>query len=179
MDTVVRVFPKDVCLINTANEYNYPMRILHAVEEVNEQQKNVLFLKLKKHLGENLIGKTIAIWGLTFKPNTDDMREAPALVLIKELVRAGCIVKVFDPVISILPDEVQDNLYWGKDIYDTVNNADALLLVTEWQEFRLPAWQVVYKAMKNALVIDGRNIYDKIEMNQYGFVYEGIGISSK
>jgi UDPglucose 6-dehydrogenase len=172
-------FPKDVkALVNTAKEYGYPMRILQAVEEVNDQQKHILFEKLNKYVKNQWNGKTVAIWGLTFKPNTDDMREAPSLVLIQQLLDAGCMVKVFDPLVKQLHLE-HPLLNYANDIYDAVNDAHAVVLVTEWQEFRLPAWQVIYKAMKQPLVIDGRNIYDKTEMNQYGFVYEGIGISSK
>ncbi len=171
-------FPKDVkALVNTANEYGYPMRILQAVEDVNHQQKHILFEKLKKHFGNQFTGKTVAVWGLTFKPNTDDMRDAPSLVLIDELLKAGCKVKAFDPIITKLTDKTYNEVYIGKDIYDTANDADALVLVTEWQEFRLPAWQVIHKTMKNQIVIDGRNIFDKTEMSQSGFIYEGIGIS--
>ncbi|HOR40135.1 MAG TPA: UDP-glucose/GDP-mannose dehydrogenase family protein [Paludibacteraceae bacterium] len=170
-------FPKDVkALVNTANEYGYPMRILQAVEDVNFQQKHILFEKLKKHFGNKFADKTVAIWGLTFKPNTDDMRDAPSLVLIDELLQVGCKVKAFDPIITKLTDKAYKDVCIGKDIYDTANDADALVLVTEWQEFRLPAWQVIHKTMKNHIVIDGRNIFDKTEMSQYGFIYEGIGI---
>lgn len=170
-------FPKDVkALVNTAKQNGYAMRILEAVEEVNFQQKHILFEKLKKHFGNKFADKTVAIWGLTFKPNTDDMRDAPSLVLIDELLQVGCKVKAFDPIITKLTDKAYKNVCIGKDIYDTANDADALVLVTEWQEFRLPAWQVIHKTMRNHIVIDGRNIFDKTEMSQYGFVYEGIGI---
>ena len=169
-------FPKDVkALVNTAKQNGYAMRILEAVEEVNQQQKAILFQKINTFFKGELKGKTIAIWGLTFKPNTDDMREAPSLVLIKQLLDAGCIIRVFDPLVKGL-DIKHNNINFASDIYDAVNDADAIALVTEWQEFRLPAWNVIFKAMKQAVVFDGRNIYDKKELSQYGFHYQGIGI---
>ena len=169
-------FPKDVkALVNTAKQNGYAMRILEAVEEVNQQQKAILFQKINTFFKGELKGKTIAIWGLTFKPNTDDMREAPSLVLIERLLHAGCSVRLFDPLVKTI-DIHHKNLTFATDIYDAVNDADAIALVTEWQEFRLPAWNVIFKAMKQAVVFDGRNIYDKKELNQYGFHYEGIGI---
>lgn len=170
-------FPKDVkALVNTAKQNGYAMRILEAVEEVNQQQKGILFQKINTFFKGELKGKTIAIWGLTFKPNTDDMREAPSLVLIKQLLDAGCIIRVFDPLVKGL-DIKHNNINFASDIYDAVNDADAIALVTEWQEFRLPAWNVIFKAMKQAVVFDGRNIYDKKELSQSGFHYEGIGIN--
>lgn len=169
-------FPKDVkALVNTAKQNGYAMRILEAVEEVNQQQKGILFQKINTFFKGELKGKTIAIWGLTFKPNTDDMREAPSLVLIERLLHAGCSVRLFDPLIKNIEIKHQ-NLTFATDIYDAVNDADAIALVTEWQEFRLPAWNVIFKAMKQAVVFDGRNIYDKKELSQSGFHYEGIGI---
>lgn len=178
-------FPKDVkALIHTADKVGYEMKVLKAVEDVNAYQKLVLYNKLTRHLGENLKDKTISIWGLSFKPNTDDMREAPSLVLIEQILNAGAKVRVFDPVamheaelsmkrtLSELPLE---NVYFAKDIYDAVLDADALLMVTEWKEFRLPSWAVVRKTMRNALVLDGRNIYDKVELQEAGIVYEPIG----
>lgn len=181
-------FPKDVkALIQTADQNGYELRVLKAVEEVNAYQKQVLFHKLEKHFNGDLADKTITMWGLSFKPNTDDMREAPSLVLIEKLLQAGCKVRVFDPVampeakkiihskmLSLLnPDS--SNIYFANGIYDAILDADALLLVTEWKEFRLPTWGVVKKSMKGALVLDGRNIYDKNEMNEFGFIYEPIG----
>ena len=169
-------FPKDVkALVNTAKQNGYAMRILEAVEEVNQQQKAILFQKINTFFKGELKGKTIAIWGLTFKPNTDDMREAPSLVLIERLLHAGCSVRLFDPLVKTI-DIHHQNLTFATDIYDAVNDADAIALVTEWQEFRLPAWNVIFKAMKQAVVFDGRNIYDKKELSQSGFHYEGIGI---
>ena len=144
-------FPKDVkALIKTAELSGYKMRVLHAVEEVNEKQKSILFEKLQKHFNNDLEGKTIAIWGLAFKPETDDMREAPALVLIDELLKAGCKVRA-------------------------VLDADVLMLITEWKEFRLPSWAVIKKTMEQPLVLDGRNIYDKKDMEEQGFTYHCIG----
>jgi len=173
-------FPKDVkALIQTAEQNGYELRVLKAVEEVNAYQKQVLFHKLKKHFNDELSGKTVAVWGLSFKPNTDDMREAPSLVLIDKLIEAGCKVRAFDPV--AMPeakkhfDTIAQPIYFAKDIYDAVLDVDALLLVTEWKEFRMPSWGVVSKSMKGKLVIDGRNIYDKMEMEDSGFSYVGIG----
>lgn len=172
-------FPKDVkALIKTAEQNGYEMRVLRAVEEVNERQKGVLFDKLQKLLGKELEGKTVAMWGLSFKPETDDMREAPSLVLIERLIEAGCCIRVYDPVAM---DECRrrmgDALCYAKDLYDATLDADALLLVTEWKEFRLPSWAVVKKLMRCPLVLDGRNIYDRAEMEEQGFEYHGIGMA--
>ena len=187
-------FPKDVqALIRTAQENGYELRLLRAVEDVNNIQKEVLFRKLTKRWGKVMSGKTVAIWGLAFKPNTDDIREAPAFVVIEKLMRAGASVRVFDPVampaskarIEFLENEQKDfyetekldfsKIYFANDIYDAADEADALLLMTEWKEFRMPSWNVIKKSMKNPLILDGRNIYDKIEMKEMGFEYEGIG----
>lgn len=178
-------FPKDVkALIQTAEQNGYELKVLKAVEEVNAYQKQVLFHKLLKHFNGDLPGKTICIWGLSFKPNTDDTREAPALVLIEKLLGAGCKVRAFDPVAIVeaqkliqshMPSVDTTHLYFAGDIYDAVLDADALLLVTEWKEFRMPSWGVVRKSMKGSLIIDGRNIYDKTEMKEMGFTYDGIG----
>ena len=170
-------FPKDVkALIKTAEKKGYTMRVLRAVEEVNENQKQEVFKKLQKHLKGGLEGKTIALWGLAFKPETDDMREATSLVTIDLLLKAGCIVRVFDPVAM---DECRrrlgDTVIYAKDMYDAVLDADAMLLLTEWKQFRLPSWGVMKKTMRNALVIDGRNIYDAEELAEYGFEYHCIG----
>ncbi len=170
-------FPKDVkALIKTAEQNGYKMRVLDAVEEVNYLQKRVLFEKLKKHSGENLAGKTVALWGLSFKPETDDMREATSLVLIEKLTEAGCRVKVYDPVaMDECRRRVGDCVIYCKDMYDAVEGADALMLVTEWKEFRMPSWSVVKKVMNSPLIIDGRNIYDSAELESAGFVYDKIG----
>ncbi len=170
-------FPKDVkALIKTAAENGYDMRVLQAVEEVNEMQKEVLYQKLYKHFDGNLRGKTIALWGLSFKPQTDDMREAPSLVLIDKLLAAGCKVRVFDPVaIHEAKRIIGDKVTYGKDIYDTVANADAILLVTEWKEFRLPDWEIIKQTMRTPVIFDGRNIYEGTALNREGFIYYGLG----
>lgn len=170
-------FPKDVkALIRTAEKVGYDMRVLHAVEEVNLRQKAILFDKLRNALGENLKGRTIALWGLAFKPETDDMREAPALVLISRLQEAGCNIRVYDPeAMNECRRRLGDAVHYSQDMYDALLDADALLMVTEWKEFRLPAWGVVKKTMRNALIIDGRNIYDAAEMESQGFEYHCIG----
>lgn len=170
-------FPKDVkALIKTAEKKGYTMRVLQAVEEVNENQKQVVFKKLQKYLKGGLQGKTIALWGLAFKPETDDMREATSLVTIDLLVKAGCNVRVFDPVaMDECKRRLGDTVTYAKDMYDAVLDADAMLLLTEWKQFRLPSWGVMKKTMRNALVIDGRNIYDAEELAEYGFEYHCIG----
>ena len=170
-------FPKDVkALIKTAELNGYPMQVLRAVEEVNELQKSVLFDKLVKQFNDNLKDKTIALWGLAFKPETDDMREAPALVLIDKLLKAGCQIRAYDPAaMQECKRRIGDSVYYACDMYDAVLDADALMLVTEWKEFRLPSWAVIRKTMAQQIVLDGRNIYDKKEMEERGFVYSCIG----
>lgn len=170
-------FPKDVkALIKTAEQNGYEMRVLRAVEDVNERQKSILFEKLSAHFKGKLQGKTIALWGLAFKPETDDMREAPALVLIEKLREAGCVVRAYDPAaMNECCRRIGNCIYYAGDMYDAVLNADALLLLTEWKAFRLPSWAVVKKTMKQPVVLDGRNIYDKKELEELGFVYHCIG----
>ncbi|MFA6950823.1 MAG: UDP-glucose/GDP-mannose dehydrogenase family protein [Lentimicrobiaceae bacterium] len=173
-------FPKDVkALIKTADKNGYPMRILQAVEDVNDDQKLVLFNKLKKYYAGKLKGMTIALWGLSFKPQTDDMREAPSLVLIEKLLKAGCKVKAYDPVAM---DETKrrlgDTVILCKDPYEAVMDADALFLVTEWTEFRYPNWTVVKKLLKKPVVFDGRNIYDRQELQKLDFDYYCIGVNT-
>lgn len=170
-------FPKDVkALIRTADQNGYSMRVLKAVEEVNEQQKTVLFDKFLKHFNGDVKGRTVALWGLSFKPETDDMREAPALVLINLLVDAGVSVRVYDPIaMDECKRRVGDKVVYCKDMYDAVVDADALMLVTEWKEFRMPSWSVLKKAMREYAVIDGRNIYDGKELKENGFDYYKIG----
>ncbi|KAA3954911.1 UDP-glucose/GDP-mannose dehydrogenase family protein [Bacteroides ovatus] len=170
-------FPKDVkALIKTAEHNGYTMRVLTAVEEVNENQKSVLFEKLMKQFNGDLQGKTVALWGLAFKPETDDMREAPALVLIDKLLKAGCKVRAYDPAaVQECKRRIGDTIYYACDMYDAVLDADVLMLVTEWKEFRLPSWAVIKKTMSRQIVLDGRNIYDKKEMEELGFVYHCIG----
>lgn len=170
-------FPKDVkALIRTADKAGYPMRVLKAVEEVNEAQKSVLYTKLQAAMSGALEGKTIALWGLAFKPETDDMREAPALVLIDKLKQAGCQIRVYDPkAMDECRRRIGDSVYYAQDMYDAILDADALMLVTEWKVFRMPAWGVVKKSMRNPLLIDGRNIFDAEEVEEQGFEYYCIG----
>ena len=173
-------FPKDVkALIKTADKAGYSMEVLKAVERVNERQKHVLFNKLVKAYGDEkeLKGKTIALWGLSFKPETDDMRESTALVIIDSLLKAGCNIRAYDPVAM---DECKRRLpdapiTYCRDMYDAVLDADAMLLLTEWKEFRLPTWAVIKKEMIRPLVIDGRNIFDIEELEENGFEYHCIG----
>ncbi len=199
-------FPKDVkALIKTAEKNGYKMGVLKAVEEVNEYQKTVLFKKLAARFGGvgNLRGKTIAMWGLAFKPETDDMREATALVLIDLLVKAGAVVRMYDPVAmneckrrmaaryvavnvsgnaanpgnviaSGAKQSIASQIVYCNDMYEALLDADALLLVTEWKQFRMPSFGVMKKSMKNALIIDGRNIYDPKELAEAGFEYSAI-----
>ncbi len=170
-------FPKDVkALIRTADKAGYPMRVLKAVEEVNENQKSVLYTKLQTALSGELAGKTIALWGLAFKPETDDMREAPALVLIEKLKQAGCQIRVYDPkAMDECRRRIGDTVYYAQDMYDAILDADALMMVTEWKEFRMPAWGVVKKTMRTPLLIDGRNIYDYADVKEQGIEYYCIG----
>ena len=171
-------FPKDVkALIKTADQAGYSMEVLKAVERVNESQKSVLFHKLEKaYDGKSLKGLTIAIWGLSFKPETDDMRESTALVMIEKLLEAGCHVRVYDPVaMDECRRRIGERVIYCRDKYDAVLDADALLLLTEWKEFRLPTWGVIQKAMKRSLVIDGRNIFDSEELEECGIEYYCIG----
>lgn len=172
-------FPKDVkALIKTAEKRGYKMRVLSAVEEVNDRQKSIVFEKLVRHLGgvEALKGKKIAIWGLAFKPETDDMREATSLVTMRLLTEAGATVHVFDPVaMDECRRRVGDAVEYAKDMYDCVLDADALLMLTEWKQFRLPSWGVIIRSMKRPLVIDGRNIYDPADMEAQGLEYSCIG----
>lgn len=170
-------FPKDVkALIKTAEQHGYEMRVLKAVEEVNEQQKSLLFRKFSKCFSDELQGKSVAIWGLSFKPETDDMREAPSLVLINNLLNSGCDVRVYDPVaMKEAKRQLDEKVYYAHDMYDALLDVDALFLVTEWKEFRLPAWGVVKKAMNGNTVFDGRNIYDREELRDFGFQYHNIG----
>ena len=170
-------FPKDVkALIKTAEQNGYQMRVLQAVEEVNEQQKSILFEKLQRHFCSDLHNKTIALWGLAFKPETDDMREAPSLILIYKLLNIGCKVRVYDPAaMKECRRRIGDSVYYATDMYDAALDADALMLVTEWKEFRLPSWAVIKKAMRTPVLLDGRNIYEKKEIEELGFTYHCIG----
>ena len=170
-------FPKDVkALMKTAFQEGYEMRVLKAVEEVNERQKGMLFEKLHRYFQGDLSGKTIALWGLAFKPGTDDMREAPSLVLIEKLLQAGCQIRVYDPVaMTEAKRRLGDKVYYAPDMYDALLGADTLILVTEWKEFRMPNWEVVKRIMNCPIVLDGRNIFDGKELEEMGFVYSCIG----
>lgn len=174
-------FPKDVkALIKTAEENGYKMRILKSVEDVNEAQKSVLFNKISKHFGGVLKGKTFAMWGLSFKPKTDDMREAPSLVIIEKLLAAGANVKAYDPVaMAEARHTLGDTIEYSKDQYDALIDADALLVVTEWPEFRSPNFKVMQKLLRGKVIFDGRNIFDLSEMSELGFDYYCIGIKTK
>lgn len=173
-------FPKDVkALIRTANENGYQMRILESVEAVNDDQKSVLFNKIADHYKGDLKGKNFAIWGLSFKPKTDDMREAPSLVIIEKLMKAGANVKTYDPVaMHEAKKELGEQVEYCKDPNDALIDADALLIVTEWPEFRTPNFKVMGKLMKTKVIFDGRNIYDLEEMNEHGFEYYCIGVNT-
>jgi len=170
-------FPKDVkALINTGRRNGYRMRVIEAVEEVNERQKCIVYEKLRRALGGNLKGKRVAIWGLSFKPETDDMREAPSLVVIDRLLADGATVVVYDPVaMAECRRRIGDKVIYAGDLYDAVMDADALALLTEWKQFRVPSWRVVAKAMRGNIIIDGRNIYDPVEMAENNFEYHCIG----
>jgi len=170
-------FPKDVqALIRTAAENKYPLRILQAVEDVNYSQKEVIFNKIMKHFNGDIKGKTFGFWGLSFKPQTDDMREAPSLVIIDKLLNEGASVKAYDPAAMnetkrILGDKIE----YATDQYEAVIDTDALVLITEWSEFRMPNFRVMEKLLKEKLIFDGRNIYDPEEMEENGYVYYAIG----
>ncbi|WP_071134830.1 UDP-glucose dehydrogenase family protein [Millionella massiliensis] len=173
-------FPKDIkALIRSARENGCRMEVLEAVERVNERQKGILFEKLAAHFGgvDQLRGKRIALWGLAFKPGTDDMREAPSLVLIQQLQEAGAEIVAYDPVAA---DEARrrlgNTIRYATDSYGAVLDADALVLLTEWKEFRLPNWEVIKRAMRGNVVVDGRNIFDRNELRSIGFAYYGIGV---
>jgi UDPglucose 6-dehydrogenase len=172
-------FPKDVkAIVKTGKKYGYDLRVLQAVEDVNDDQKHVLVKKVKKHFGDDLSGKTFAIWGLSFKPNTDDMRESPSIVIIDELIAAGAKVKAYDPIAMKEAQHIYigDKITYAKDSYDALVDADALLLVTEWSEFRIPSWSAIGKLLHNKVVFDGRNIYDREYLAELGFTLYGIGI---
>jgi UDPglucose 6-dehydrogenase len=173
-------FPKDVkALIRKATEQEYDLRVLKAVEAVNEDQKSIMFRKIKKYFGGDLKGRQIGLWGLSFKPQTDDMREAPSLVLIRKFLEAGAGVKAYDPVAI---DEARrilgDSIQYARDQYDALTGADCLLLVTEWSEFKFPDFDIVRNLLKQPVVFDGRNIYDANEMKRKGFRYFCIGINT-
>jgi UDPglucose 6-dehydrogenase len=174
-------FPKDVkALFHTADDYKYNMRILKAVDEVNDDQKHVLFKKITNYFNGDLNEKTFAMWGLSFKPNTDDMREAPSLILIDALLAAGAKVLAYDPVAM---DEAKhyadERVIFTNDAFDATKGADALLLVTEWAEFRLPNWEKIKNVMTGRVIFDGRNVYKADDIAKAGFDYYGIGLQPK
>ncbi len=174
-------FPKDVkALIKTADKKGYSLQVLKAVEAVNETQKSILVRKAMLHYNNNLKGKTIAMWGLSFKPKTDDMREAPSLVVIKKLLEAGAKVKAYDPVAMDEAKRILGNkIEYAKDEYETLIDADCLMILTEWDEFKFPNFNVVKKLLKDPLIFDGRNIYEPSEMKDFGFIYYCIGVNAK
>ena len=170
-------FPKDVkALIKTSDEQNHSMEVLKAVERVNERQKGILFEKLQQHFDYDLKGKKIALWGLSFKPNTDDMREAPSITIIEKLKQAGARITGYDPIaMKEAKRKLGDQIKYAEDQYEALRNADALVLVTEWSEFRMPQWDKMETLMNNKLIFDGRNIYEPIYMEKWGWTYYGIG----
>ena len=173
-------FPKDVqALIRTAGEYNYELRVLKAVEAVNKDQKMVIYNKIMNYFDGDIQGKTIAVWGLSFKPQTDDMREAPSLMIINMLLEAGAKVKAYDPVaMKEARHHFGETISYVEDQYETLINADCLAILTEWPEFRVPNFKIIKKLLNNAVIFDGRNIYDKVEMSRYGFNYYCIGVQT-
>ncbi len=170
-------FPKDVkAIIKTADENGYKLRLLQAVEDVNQDQKHLIVKKIIEEFGDNLKGMTFAMWGLSFKPQTDDMREAPSLVIIDELIQRGAKVKAYDPVAIEESERILGNtIEYGKDPYDVLIDADALIVITEWPEFRIPNFKVLDKLLKSKVIFDGRNIYDPKEVIDNGFAYYSIG----
>ena len=170
-------FPKDVkALIKTAKQHGYDMKVLNAVESVNDIQKEILYKKLKQHFDGNLNDRTIAIWGLSFKPETDDMREAPALVLINALLKENCKIKVYDPIaMNECRRKLGSVVEYCENKYQATIEADALVLVTEWKEFRIPDWNLVKQNMKGVFIVDGRNLYNKTELERNNFIYTAIG----
>lgn len=169
-------FPKDVkALIKTAKDAGMPLRVLESVEQVNEEQKHILMRKFRAYYGEDIRGKKVAVWGLSFKPGTDDMREAPSLVLIDELLQAGCSVSVYDPIaMTEAKHRLGDKVRYAVDIYDCVLDAEAIFHVTEWKEFRMPSWEILRRSVKTPLLIDGRNVFDSTPVEQ-GFTLLSIG----
>ncbi|MDD4632406.1 MAG: UDP-glucose/GDP-mannose dehydrogenase family protein [Proteiniphilum sp.] len=170
-------FPKDIrAIMKVGEDAGYEMSVIKAVEEVNNRQKTILFHKFSRYFNGDIKGKTVAVWGLAFKPETDDMRDAPSLTLIESLLAAGVSVRAYDPAaMQEARKYLDDRIYYAADIYDAANEADALIVPTEWKEFRMPNWSILRKIMNNHLVIDGRNIYSKEELASYGFGYSGIG----
>ena len=170
-------FPKDIkALAKTAQENNYDFRILQSVMDVNEDQKSILSRRIKKYFGESIANKTIGIWGLAFKPNTDDIREAPALTIISELLKAGAQIKAFDPeAMENVRALMGDKITFCDNQYDTIEGTDALVVVTEWNVFRTPDYDRIMSSLREPVVFDGRNVFDPVDMKERGFVYSSIG----
>ena len=170
-------FPKDVkALIKTGDDYGYNMGVLKAVEEVNNRQKTLLFQKIWKHYNGDLKGKHFGLWGLSFKPATDDMREAPSLVLIDQLLEAGATITAYDPVaMEECRRRIGDKIAYASAMYEALENADAMIVVTEWQEFKVPKFTYIERALKEKVIFDGRNIYSPEQMSEFGYIYDGIG----
>lgn len=170
-------FPKDVkALIKTGDEFGYSMEVLKAVESVNDRQKEVLFSKIQKHYNNDLKGKRFGMWGLAFKPSTDDMREAPSLVLIEQLLEAGAIVRAYDPeAMEECRRKIGGRIEYARNMYDALSGADAMIIVTEWPEFKVPKFTFIEKALREKVIFDGRNIYSPEQMQEFGYIYYGIG----
>ena len=170
-------FPKDLrALIKTAEQHGCRMRVLEAVQQVNEDQKSILFEKLSRHYNGDLNGRVVTLWGLAFKPETDDVREAPSLILIEKLLEAGCVVKAYDPIaMESCRSVVGDRITYCRDMYEATVDSEALMLITEWKEFRVPSLAALRSTMRQTVVLDGRNIYDREEMEEHGFTYYKIG----
>jgi UDPglucose 6-dehydrogenase len=170
-------FPKDVkALIKTGDDHHHELSILKAVERVNDRQKGILFRKITRLFGEDLTGLRFACWGLAFKPGTDDTRESPALLLAMQLREAGATVRAFDPVaMEEARRRVGDAIEYATSMYDALPGADALVLVTEWPEFKVPKFTYIEKALKRKIIFDGRNIYDPCQMREFGYLYHGVG----
>jgi UDPglucose 6-dehydrogenase len=170
-------FPKDVnALIKTSVEHNSEMRLLKLVDQINKEQKMVLVKKVLNHFDEKIQGRTFGIWGLSFKPNTDDMREAPSIVIIESLFDLGAKVKAYDPAANENAKSIfKDKVEFHEDQYDAVKDADALLVLTEWNEFRNPDFDKVKGLLKNPVIFDGRNVYDKETAYEYDFTYYSVG----
>jgi UDPglucose 6-dehydrogenase len=170
-------FPKDIkALIRTSEENGYSMNLIKAVDLTNEQQKGRMLVKIKEHFGNDLDGLVFAVWGLTFKPQTDDTRESPSMTVILRLLEAGVAVKVYDPAgMPEVKERFGDRITYANDPYQAAEGADALLLMTEWAEFRSPDWDEVSKRLRNKVIFDGRNVYDPVDLRRMGFEYYGIG----
>lgn len=170
-------FPKDLrALIKTAEQHGCRMRVLEAVQQVNEEQKSILFEKLSRHYNGDLNGRVVTLWGLAFKPETDDVREAPSLVLIEKLLAAGCQIKAYDPIaMESCRKIIGDKISYCRDMYEATVDSEALMLITEWKEFRVPSLSALKATMRHPIILDGRNIYDREEMEEHGFTYYKIG----